>query len=84
MFTGMERSKMNNYYNLAIRKGIQPRFYYSILDVRELKTEQNGAIPAQTHKLVRLKCPWANAVEWKGDFSDSDPVWTREIKQKFN
>lgn len=33
---------------------------------------------------MRLKCPWAGAVEWTGAFSDNDTVWTNEFKKKFN
>lgn len=35
-------------------------------------------------KLVRLKNPWANSVEWNGAFSDNDSVWTSQLKEKFN
>lgn len=42
----MNEDKKNNYYRLAEAKGIQPRFYYTILDVREVKTEEKGADPS--------------------------------------
>lgn len=32
-------------------------------------------INGQTVKLVRCRNPWGNEAEWKGDFSDSDPIW---------
>lgn len=46
MFPTMDEEKKNNFYRLAIAKGIQPRFFYSILDVREIKIEENGANPS--------------------------------------
>ena len=46
MFSNMDEDRKNNFYRLAVTKGIQPRFYYTILDVREVKLEEKGADPA--------------------------------------
>jgi hypothetical protein len=35
----MDEDRKNNFYRLALTKGLQPRFYYTILDVREIRTE---------------------------------------------
>lgn len=34
------------------------------------------------HKLVQIRNPWANEVEWNGPWSDSSPEWTDRIKHK--
>jgi hypothetical protein len=39
MFSQMDEDRKNNFYRLALTKGLQPRFYYTILDVREIRTE---------------------------------------------
>lgn len=80
MFPQMEDERRNNFYRLAQTQGLQPRFFYSILDVREIKLDSG-----EVHKLVRLKNPWANSPEWNGPFSDSDAgSWTADVKAKFN
>ena len=61
MFPNMDEVRKKNFYRLAMTKGIQPRFYYTILDVREVKIDEKGADPTQVHRLVRLKNPWANS-----------------------
>ena len=34
------------------------------------------------HKLVQIRNPWANEVEWNGPWSDSSPEWTDRMKHK--
>jgi hypothetical protein len=34
------------------------------------------------HKLVQIRNPWANEVEWNGPWSDSSPEWTERMKHK--
>ena len=34
------------------------------------------------HKLVQIRNPWANEVEWNGPWSDSSQEWTERIKHK--
>jgi len=60
----MSEEQQNNWKRLAITKGIQPHLSYSVLDVREV-TNSEGK-----NRLVRLKNPWANSVEWSGSFGD--------------
>ena len=83
MFPQVDDQRKNNIYRLAQSSGIQARYYYTILDVREVRvTESTGD---NIVRLVRLKNPWANSQEWNGTFSDSDiPSWTKDIKAKFN
>ena len=70
----MDEDRKNNFYRLALTKGLQPRFYYTILDVREIKSE---GVDGQVQRLVRLKNPWANSQEWNGPFNDNDSAaWT--------
>lgn len=33
------------------------------------------------HKIVKMRNPWSKS-EWKGDFSDSSPLWTPELRQR--
>jgi hypothetical protein len=34
----------------------------------------------QGHKLCMIRNPWGNEKEWNGDWSDSSPLWTDDIK----
>lgn len=34
------------------------------------------------HRLVQIRNPWANEVEWNGPWSDSSPEWTDRMKHK--
>ncbi|EPS66151.1 phytocalpain [Genlisea aurea] len=52
--------------------GIVQGHAYSILQVREV----------DGHKLVQIRNPWANEVEWNGSWSDSSPEWTDRMKHK--
>ncbi|GLJ45014.1 hypothetical protein SUGI_0947480 [Cryptomeria japonica] len=52
--------------------GIVQGHAYSLLQVREV----------DGHKLVQIRNPWANEVEWNGPWSDSSPEWTDRIKHK--
>ncbi|ONL97113.1 Calpain-type cysteine protease DEK1 [Zea mays] len=52
--------------------GIVQGHAYSILQVREV----------DGHKLIQIRNPWANEVEWNGPWSDSSPEWTERMKHK--
>ncbi|XP_042008073.1 calpain-type cysteine protease DEK1-like isoform X1 [Salvia splendens] len=52
--------------------GIVQGHAYSILQIREV----------DGHKLVQIRNPWANEVEWNGPWSDSSPEWTDRMKHK--
>lgn len=52
--------------------GIVQGHAYSILQVREV----------DGHKLVQIRNPWANEVEWNGPWSDASPEWTDRMKHK--
>ncbi|KAH9329441.1 hypothetical protein KI387_001549 [Taxus chinensis] len=52
--------------------GIVQGHAYSLLQVREV----------DGHKMVQIRNPWANEVEWNGPWSDSSPEWTDRIKHK--
>uniref|UniRef100_A0A0E0NJY1 Protein DEFECTIVE KERNEL 1 n=1 Tax=Oryza rufipogon TaxID=4529 RepID=A0A0E0NJY1_ORYRU len=52
--------------------GIVQGHAYSILQVREV----------DGHKLVQIRNPWANEVEWNGPWSDSSQEWTERMKHK--
>lgn len=52
--------------------GIVQGHAYSLLQVREV----------DGHKLVQVRNPWANEVEWNGPWADSSPEWTERMKHK--
>ncbi|KAJ7955438.1 calpain-type cysteine protease DEK1 [Quillaja saponaria] len=52
--------------------GIVQGHAYSLLQIREV----------DGHKLVQIRNPWANEVEWNGPWSDSSPEWTDRMKHK--
>jgi hypothetical protein len=84
MFTWMDPIAKKKHYAKAIALGIQPFHMYSILDTRIVKgINQTGA--KEDFNIVRLACPWADAVEWSGRCSDmNDHFWTPEVKASFN
>ncbi|KAE8699327.1 hypothetical protein F3Y22_tig00110580pilonHSYRG00092 [Hibiscus syriacus] len=45
---------------------------YSLLQVREV----------DGHKLIQIRNPWANEVEWNGPWSDSSSKWTDRMRYK--
>jgi hypothetical protein len=51
--------------------GIVQGHAYSILDVLDL----DGA------KLIQLRNPWGNEVEWRGQWSDKSTQWTNKRKR---
>ncbi|GAB2286981.1 Calpain-type cysteine protease dek1 [Dionaea muscipula] len=52
--------------------GIVQGHAYSILQVREV----------DGYKLVQIRNPWANEVEWNGPWSDASPQWTDRMRHK--
>ncbi|KAK9123371.1 hypothetical protein Sjap_012973 [Stephania japonica] len=52
--------------------GIVQGHAYSLLQVREV----------DGHKLVQIRNPWANEVEWNGPWSDSSPEWSDRMRHK--
>ena len=45
---------------------------YTIYDVKKV----NG------HRLLKLRNPPGDHDEWKGDWSDKSPLWTKKLKKK--
>ncbi|XP_022729421.1 calpain-type cysteine protease DEK1 isoform X1 [Durio zibethinus] len=52
--------------------GIVQGHAYSLLQVKEV----------DGHKLVQIRNPWANEVEWNGPWSDSSLEWTDRMRHK--
>lgn len=86
MFTQMDEDRKNNFCRLALTKGLQRRFYCTILDGREIRAEgREQGEPGQVHTLGRIKNPWAISQEWIGPSNDHDQdCWTQHVRQKFN
>lgn len=51
---------------------------YSIIEAIELPTYLTNG---KRVRLIKLKNPWANAMEWRGDWSDSSSLWTPELRK---
>jgi len=51
---------------------------YAILDVREIDLPDG-----RRERLIKMRNPWGNR-EWKGEWSDSSPLWTPELKKQLN
>lgn len=65
--------------------GICGSHAYSLLSVFQLtKREGSYSLTAPgedfTDRVVKLRNPWGKG-EWKGDWADSDPRWTPELKE---
>ena len=43
---------------------------YTITDVRRVQLRKHGIL-----EMVRVRNPWGNEREWKGDWSDNSPQW---------
>ena len=55
--------------------GLIPGHAYSVIKVEEINTKDGK------EKLVNLRNPWGHG-EWNGDWCDSSPKWTEEIRDK--
>lgn len=56
-----------------LQTGLVPGHAYTLISVVTTSPETGS------HKLVRIRNPWGS-LEWTGDWSDSSPLWTPEIK----
>ena len=57
-------------------KGVMAFHSYSVIDVFEVPIS-----PDKQERLLKIRNPWGN-FEWKGDWSDSSKLWTKELKAK--
>ena len=55
--------------------GLVPTHAYTLIDFNQIETN-NGKI-----NLFRLRNPWSEG-EWKGDWSDSNPLWDEKTKKQ--
>jgi len=44
---------------------------YGILNVKEV----------EHHRLLQVRNPWGDSMEWNGDYSDHSPLWTESLKK---
>jgi calpain-15 len=61
--------------DLVNEMGLVSLHAYAIIDIREVKTGKKN------EKLLKIRNPWGGT-EWTGDWSDSSPLWTKELKQE--
>jgi calpain-15 len=47
---------------------------YGILDVKEV----------EKLRLIQIRNPWGDSMEWNGDFSDNSKLWTESLKKAVN
>ncbi|XP_041348912.1 calpain-A-like [Gigantopelta aegis] len=73
-------SKKGNWRNsVAADNGLVSGHAYTITDVKKIYVQDMGEV-----KLVRIRNPWGDAIEWKGAWADDDDNWNRvdeETKQ---
>ncbi len=63
-------------HNNKSPNGISNGHAYSILDAKEYRKNEKNI------RLLKLRNPWGHT-EWLGEFSDSSPLWTNELKEFF-
>lgn len=70
----------------ADRAGLVPTHAYAVLDVKEVKVEENYIFFQQLTvffkgiRLLKLKNPWSH-LRWRGNYSELDTRhWTEELK----
>lgn len=66
--------------------GICGSHAYSLLAVYQLKKQGWGFVLSETgqdydHRVVKVRNPWGKG-EWKGDWADSDPRWTADLRSR--
>lgn len=61
--------------SLIEQMGLIGQHAYAILDVQLVDT------PTGPVRLLNMRNPWGNR-EWSGDWSDSSPLWTEELRKK--
>ena len=59
--------------NETLPNGLIPGHAYTVLLAKDVKR----------HRLVQLRNPWGS-FEWTGEWSDTSPQWTTEIKRELN
>ncbi|KAG2374968.1 hypothetical protein C9374_010342 [Naegleria lovaniensis] len=51
---------------------------YAIIEAIELPSHLTNG---KRVRLIKMKNPWANSTEWRGDWSDSSSLWTPELRK---
>jgi len=57
--------------------GIVASHAYSLLSAHEINTNRGK------QRLIRVRNPWGKS-EWNGDWSDTSPLWTEDLKRQLN
>jgi calpain-15 len=57
--------------------GLSTSHAYSVTRFVTIQHAERGKV-----HLLRLRNPWANENEWRGDWSDSSPLWTPQLKEQ--
>lgn len=61
----------------AVLLGLQAEHCYAVISVVELQSE------GKQLRLLQIRNPW-KSLEWTGDWSDSSPLWTPQLKKAAN
>ncbi len=61
--------------NWIDKVGLAGQHAYSVLALEEVQVNGNK------YQLIKLRNPWGKT-EWNGEWSDSSPLWTEELKEK--
>ena len=70
----IQQSSKDDFYSLNLSRDL----CYAILNVA-IVTDSNGV----KTQICQMRNPWVD-FEWKGNWSDQSPLWTKEDRIKFN
>ena len=66
----------STFYTNDIEKvGLVPTHAYTLIDFNQIETDKGNV------NLFRIRNPWSEG-EWKGDWSDSSPLWNEKTKKQ--
>ncbi len=80
-------AKNNNGQGVAIEgrpemkhpNGLVSGHAYSLIAANEV-----NASDGRQYKIVQVRNPWGNEIEWTGRFNDKDRLWTPQLKEQLN
>ena len=64
------RTNSNEQVETKLDNGLIAGHAYTVTDARRVHLRRHGTLD-----MVRVRNPWGNEREWKGDWSDNSPQW---------